>query len=416
MFQRRVSLTLFSCKTRSKVIQNALSTSSSERITYPKSEKQLEVMKRKAVRKEIDNLFNKRDISLENMDNFIREKLKDCHTAEVACLMRQSGKRSKYTNVLTEKHMSAVSHRLEVLSESKWGMDDASNIIYGLQNENQDSAGVLRIISTMAKVADKTLKYIQIRDNNLYSPKQQDIMMILLGLQNITSEKRETLELLSVITHMIKICTEIFKPETLSSSLFGMRKMNSDCPEVRFLIIAMVSKMVECSENFNQKEACLAISGIQNMKSDSPEVCLLLSALAIKVEHCGGIVKAEALGDMLYSFQHMSSEVPEVCTLLSVLVAHIEMCECTLRPESICDSLYGMQNMSSDSPIVRALLSALTPNIKTSKEKLDSKALKDIFYGIRNMKNDCPEVQALLSILSLKALDSDKFQELREKY
>jgi hypothetical protein len=416
MFQRKASLTLFNCKTRSKVIQNALSTSSSEKITYPKTEKQMEVMKRKAVRKDIDNLFNKREIHQESIDTFIREKLKDCHTPEVACLMRQYGKRSRNTNILTLKHMSAVSHRLEILSESKWGMDDISNILYGLQNENQDNNGALKIISIMAKVADKTLKRIQIRDNNLYSPKQQDIMMTLLGLQSITIETRETLELLSVVTHMIEISTETFKPETLSSSLFGMRKMKSDCPEVRLLIIALTSKMVECSESFNQKEACLAISGIQSMKSDSPEVCSLLSALAIKVEHCGGIIKAQALGDMLYSFQNMSSEVPEVCTLLSVLVSHIEKCEMTLQPESICDSLYGMQNMSSDSPIVRALLSALTPNIKTCREKLDSKALNDIFYGIRNMKNDCPEVQALLSILSLKALDADKFQELREKY
>ena len=165
------------------------------------------------------------------VDNFIKGQLRLCEKSNIADLMSTSAKVSKKNNrdIYVQKHLPAIAARLKAITDTPWKFRDVSAVIYGLMYMDEDSPGVIDILTAMTpvmhQIARDGYKYVNV----------EDFPMLFLGLQRITSEKIETLNLISALVCLLKACRKKSTSREISDTIYGLMMMSSDSAEVREL-------------------------------------------------------------------------------------------------------------------------------------------------------------------------------------
>ena len=83
---------------------------------------------------------------------------------------------------------------------------------------------------------------------------------------------------------MVEACKESLGAQAVGNALYGLQGMSSDRPEVLELLSALPGNLVGSNESLAAHAVGNALYGLQGMSSDRPEVLRLLSALADKVK------------------------------------------------------------------------------------------------------------------------------------
>ena len=347
------------------------------------------------VRRQLDALFADSNVSTVKFESFIEERLNMCNNADIASLMRLSGKRLKSETLLTLKsHLPLIAHRLKALTASRWMFMHMSFIIYGLQSLHESDSGYLDILCSMSKVAEDLTR----RGRMEVTP--QNISMLFYGLQNNECHEYESRRMISNLAELIGTCEFNLDAQAFGNTLYGLQGMSSDKPEVAALISALTPILESYRDYLDAQAVGNALYGLQGMNSESKEVRALLSVLLPKVQKCPEKLRPQHIGNALYGLQRMSSESQEVRALLSALVPKIQSCKENLSAQNIGNALYGLQGMSSENVEVAALLLALVPKIQSCKEDLNAQAVGNALYGLQRMNSECSEVAALLSALA----------------
>ena len=346
------------------------------------------------VRRQLDALFADPNVSTIKFESFINERLHMCNNADIASLMRLSGKRLKSGTLLTLKsHLPLIAHRLKELTTSRWMFMHMSFIIYGLQSLYESDSGYLDILCTMSKVAEDLTR----RGRMEVTP--QNISMLFYGLQNNRCHEYESRCMISNLAELIGTCEFNLDAQAFGNTLCGLQGMSSDRLEVAALISALTPTIQRCKDPLDAQAVGNALYGLQGMSSGSKEVRALLSALLPKVQKCAEKLRSQHIGNALYGLQRMSSDSQEVRALLFALVPKIQSCKENLSAQNIGNALYGLQGMSSENDEVAALLSALVAKVQSCDENLNAQAVGNALYGLQRMNSECSEVTALLSAL-----------------
>ena len=274
------------------------------------------------------------------------------------------------------------------------------NALYGLQNLTCDRLEVLQLLSVLIPLVKSCKEKLS----------GQQVGNALYGLKNMSSDHPEVLQLLSVLILLVNSCEgNLLSGQGVGNALYGLQNMSSDHPEVLQMLSALAPLVKSCEEKLSGQEVGNALYGLKNMSSDHPEVLQLLSVLILLVKSCDGRLSGQNIGNALYGLQNMSSDHPEVLQLLSALAPLVKSCEGKLSGQEVGNSLYGLKNMSSGHPEVLQLLSVLVPLVKSCDAKLSGQEVGNAMYGLQNICSDHPEVLQLLSALAplVKSCDAN---------
>ena len=341
---------------------------------------------------EMESLFYKTPVLQGHVDKFLVENLSVFNHVSLAELMRISVKPSRYSGLaLLTKHLPKIALELKYHDTKLWTFKDIGFLMYGLQGANIRDPGAREIIAIMTKIGTKSIQRV--------TPNEQEISMLLLGLQNIGHEKDEVRKLLLLVTSMVNRCNDKFIPQTIGNIFYSLKEMDSDSAEVRALLTALLPKMRQCKAELGAQHVGNALYGMQRMHSDNNEVRGILSALAEMIVTCRQEFTAQEMSNALYGLQGMSSEYPEVRAVLTALIPKILGCREYLYAQHMSNTLYGLQGMSSDQPVVCDILSALVPKFRTSYECFEDRTVGNALYGLQGMSSKSPEVRAMLGAL-----------------
>ena len=344
-----------------------------------------------------------KDMKFDNVhevNRFILDHLSRCSTGNIADLMHISVKVTKKSKKISylKVHLPVIASKLKTFSAAGWKFRDISTIIYGLQCFSEDDDGLIDILSLMTDLAAQGIAENQ-------QLKSQDISMLLLGIQEMSSTVEAVPKLLSVITKMVSSCGDNFDEQNIGNALFGLKNMTNDCEEVKSLLSAITIKILGSSAEISSQAVNNSLLGLQNMNSDCTEVRALISALAIKIKQCKPELSTQALSNSFYCLQGMSDDSPEICELLSALTIKAKQSLKHFNSQEIGNAIYGLQRMGANSSEVRDVLFILLTKLKYRKGDMTGHAVCDSLYGLQGMNNSCPEVKELLSALIIQIQD-----------
>jgi hypothetical protein len=78
-----------------------------------------------------------------------------------------------------------------------------------------------------------------------------------------------------------------------------LQNLSSDKKEVLELVSVLAARVASCQEPLSAQEVGNAIYGLQNLSSDKKEVLELLSVLAARVASCQEPVSAQTVGNAI---------------------------------------------------------------------------------------------------------------------
>ena len=283
----------------------------------------------KRMKLEVDTIFENESLAKERVNDFIRDKLADCDIPTISSLLRVSAQTLKNEpESLLKSHLPAIARRLDALSSEPWSFMHISFVVYGLQYSKEKDRHSLSILGTMAKVATVTLQGDK-------PPMDQDISMILLGIQNNSSEQKETIAMLKVVHEMLNVSTSPFLAQSMSNAFYGMKGLTSDCPEALAVLAALAPKVIKCKAPMSPQQISFALCGLQGMSCNYPEVISALQALNPRVVNIPKTFRAQHVGNAMLGLQKMGSEHPEVINMMSALLPEFKHCRESLNPEEI---------------------------------------------------------------------------------
>ena len=245
------------------------------------------------------------------------------------------------------------------------------NALYGLQRmrSGKEICSLLSILATKIQSSDRAIDGRHI-GNALY------------GLQGISSDRFEVLQMVSSLTPKIVNCNDTMNPQEIGNALYGLQRLSSSSPEVLLLLAALTPKIVTMKGNLTDQNVGNALYGLRGMSSDSVEVRRLVSALATKIHLSNMKFHAQALGNALYGLQGMRCDNKEVKQLVRALTIKVRHSDAMLSSIEVGTALYGLQSMTNDSHEVSLLLSAVTEKVLCCDDSLPHQLLGNAIYGI----------------------------------
>jgi hypothetical protein len=88
--------------------------------------------------------------------------------------------------------------------------------------------------------------------------------MSLYGLQSMSDEVPETVEMLGLFPAIIMSSVEVMTPEDLGNAFFGLQGFTAAKPEVRNVLSALGVRMTEIDEAFDGQDLGHCLSGLSN--------------------------------------------------------------------------------------------------------------------------------------------------------
>ena len=341
------------------------------------------------------------------VDKFIENNLKNLTQSNLADLMSISVKVSKDLKRVTllKKHLPLLATQLKKLN--MWGFRDASAVIYGLQYMNEVDQGVLEIIQIM------TIAINYINANLNEKIQEKDVTKLLNGLQRLSSESREVLELLNAITYTLQnCCYQRFTNKNISSSINSLTNMKSDNIEVRTLLSVLSNKLKDCNGVLESNDFTSILFGLRGMKSEYMEVRDIILVCATKLKESNVEFKASQLLNMLSCLSHMNSDYMEVRSFLSAINVKMSNCREGYQPNSMGNAINGLQGMSTDRREVRTILKLLSTKIRQNHDEWNSLGLSSAYFGMQRMSN-CPESLELLLAIVAKVRNLKKDMSIK---
>ena len=187
----------------------------------------------------------------------------------------------------------------------------------------------------------------------------QEVAMSLSGLQSMSSEHREVLELISTLTPAIQSCLEPLSAQGVAMCMQGFRLCQSEHEEVRNLIIAVTACFLR-----------------------SPDV----------------VLTAQGVVMCIYSLRYLNSDHAEVRDLLSALTPKIQRSREALDPIDFLNCMRGLKAMNCDWGEVRDLLRALRGKIPPSQgEMWWYEILRSDVFGTDELVEDLRHYSSLKS-------------------
>jgi hypothetical protein len=219
------------------------------------------------------------------------------------------------------------------------------------------------------------------------------------GMQLMSSEHVQTLELLGVLSNQAYLCstngnkrssTKKLSPREVGMAIIGMQKMSSDCREVRHMVknlLPHIHHMDQISPSNSSYlnwyvESCI---GLQLMSSDHSETTQLVQVVTKRIQDCTGNLTTSAIAKAFIGIRNLrelnnslpieqSPAIPgceSVNNLIGVLVDKITASRLfqnehaynnedgAINGEFVCAAFYGLKNRSSDVVEVQRLMSVL---------------------------------------------------------
>jgi len=207
--------------------------------------------------------------------------------------------------------------------------------------------------------------------------------------------------------------------QAIGNTLYGLQGMSSDAKEVLSLISVLSVKISQSKELLSAQQIGNALYGLQGMSSDAKEVRSLISVLSVKIAHSKACLSAQAIGNAVYGLQGMSSDANEVLSLISVLSVKISQSKELLSAQEIGNALYGLQGMSSNSKEMLGLISTLTVKLSQSKHLLSVQHLS--FQEVTSLYQSlvlfalCNDARIRSVADPMKELENHLFIELESK-
>ena len=331
------------------------------------------------------------------VDNFIKGQLRLCEKSNIADLMSTSAKVSKKNNrdIYVQKHLPAIAARLKAITDTPWKFRDVSAVIYGLMYMDEDSPGVIDILTAMTpvmhQIARDGYKYVNV----------EDFPMLFLGLQRITSEKIETLNLISALVCLLKACRKKSTSREISDTIYGLMMMSSDSAEVRELMVVLGHRLKECKGELSAKDCVSVALGMRNMSCEHVEIREICSTLAAKVKSCEGDMTSQNFSNIIACLPEANSDYTEVRELLSAVLLKEKTCIEPFKSKSLSSAVRSMKGMSSDRREVRSLAGLLASKIRKNDEEWSPLSISMVLIGMQRM-TDCPESLELVSAIVIR--------------
>jgi hypothetical protein len=380
-------------------------------------------------------------VSASAFNDFISSRLQECSIDGISDIFRILGKKATTKNHLVlKRHLPALATRLGRMN-SNWRLKEISLIVYGLQCFGESDKGyldIIRIVSTFMKqklheevviyAGSLSMMCLGLQSNKFRRSESvellsllphivgscpgplsaQSIASILYGLQGMSSRRPETLALLKVLTPKIKFCAEVFTPQHVGNCLYALQGLNSGHKEVISFLAALVRRVESCTESLSCQELSNAMYGLRGLNSHHTGIIPLLMAMIKKVQECNEPFNAQAVGNVLYGLQGMKSDQTQVLNLIAALAPKILACDQPLSAQSVGTALYGLQGLSSTCEEVRLLLSAVTVQVNKNVEPLGGILIGNACYGLRNMSSEHAEVRELLVAITSRVRTCDE--------
>jgi len=143
---------------------------------------------------------------------------------------------------------------------------------------------------------------------------------------------------------LLESCDGRLSAQNVGMALYGLQNMSSDRSEVLQLLSVLSPLLESCDGRLSAQNVGMALYGLQNMSSNRPEVLQLLSVLTPLVGSCDGRLSAQSVGMALYGLQNMSSARQEVLQLLSVLIPILKSYDGSLPAQTVGMALMGLRN------------------------------------------------------------------------
>ena len=331
------------------------------------------------------------------VDNFIKGQLRLCEKSNIADLMSTSAKVSKKNNrdIYVKKHLPAIAARLKAITDTPWKFRDASAVIYGLMYLDEDSPGVIDILTAMTPVIHQIARfgynYVDV----------EDVPMLFQGLQRITSKKIETLNMISSLVLLLKACKKSSTSREISDTIYGLMMMSSGSAQVRELMVVLGDRLKECKGELSAKDCVSVALGMRNMSCEHIEIREICSTLATKVKSCTGDMSSQNFSNIIACLPEANSDYTEVREQLSAVLLKEKQCIEPFKSKSLSSAVRSMKGMSSDRREVRSLAGSLAAKIRKNDEEWSSLSISMVLIGMQRM-TDCPETLELLSAIVVK--------------
>lgn len=269
--------------------------------------------------------------------------------------------------------------------------DDISLILIGLRNRSSYAPEVCELLKVVA---------FMIRESTC--PLGAHAIRLMNGLNNMTSDSEELLELVEALVPKIIDCGEVLGPEDVGDALYGMQGLNSDVPSVRLLLAAFIPLVRGCKGTFTEMNVSMSLYGLRSMSSYTPEVCELIGALVPKIRLCPESLTPLGIGNSLYGLQGILNNSPEVYALLNALLPKIANCKEELQPRYIGSALYGLRRMDSNLPGVCEIVWCLSSKVRSCRGIFNAQNMANSLFGLQRMGNNSADVRNLMSALTVK--------------
>lgn len=331
------------------------------------------------------------------VNNFIKGQLRLCEKSNIADLFSTSARVSKKNSRDTylKPHLPAIAARLKAITDTPWKFRDASAVIYGLMYMDEDDPGLMDIVKIMTPV----IKRIAFSSDQNVSP--EDVVMLFLGLQRLTAQKEDMLNMINVFVPLLKACKKKFTGHDISNTIYGLMMMSSDSVEIRVLIKELGVHLKECKGDLSAKDCVSIAFGLRNMSSEHIEIREMFLILAEKIKSCEEEMTHLNITNIIAALPGANSDHAEVRELLSAMLLKAKPCTEAFQSKSLSRAVRGMKGMSSDRREVRSLIALLAAKIRKNDEEWSALSITMVFLGIQRM-TDCPEVLELLSAIVAK--------------
>ena len=131
--------------------------------------------------------------------------------------------------------------------------------------------------------------------------------------------------------------------------IYGIQSMSSDNPEVIELLKVMIILAKTCTEPLSAQAVGNMFYGIQGMSSEKPEVIELLKVLTKLAKTCTEPLSAQEVGNTIYGLKCLTCSSDVVHSLLIVLASMVTSCTEPLSPQEVSNALFGLISLFDES-------------------------------------------------------------------
>lgn len=317
--------------------------------------------------------------------------------------------------VVVQRLLVSLTNKIKQSASSKMNAQGISNSLNGLQGMSSNQTEVVDLLQILIP------KFLESKE---IFP-SFGIGCAMMGFFSMSAERAEVQQLLGMMSEQLEYCREKFNSITLVSAFTGLRLCSDEQPVVRRILASLADKIVDCNiAELPPSASSRILSSLRSMRGNSEELHAVIGAVAYKIISPSNSTTIQTqsysssdIANGLFGLQYIDAErSPEVRILLSKLADYLEVKGLSLTGKDIAQALYGLKSLSSQNvDEVYKILTIIERNIKTTLEGKNSnlvlltpQGLGMAMLGIKWSPIDRIETRKVLRRLSkmITSLDS----------